>query len=135
MDIQIFWDEQHDGILHVVYPSRWTWNELYSVEKLGIEMVNTSGHDHVVLIQDMTLSDSLPPLAVTHIQNLVKSLHPSTRMNVFVGMNRFVRMMWDTAGRLLPAQLHKGRFAFAESVEEAREMARALLVELNANTL
>lgn len=134
MDINVFWDEQHEGVIHVVYPSRWSWNDLYTAEKRGIDMINATTYANIVSIHDMNLSDSLPPLAVTHIQNLVKALHPNTRMTVFVGMNRFVRLMWDTASRLLPAKLHKGRFTFADSVDEAREMAAILLAELNANT-
>ncbi len=131
MDINVFWDDQHEGVIHIVYPSRWTWNELYTAEKRGNDMINVTSYAHIVAIHDMVLSDSLPPLAVTHIQNLVKALHPNTRMTVFVGMNRFVRLMWDTASRLLPSKIHKGRFTFAESVEEAREIAAAFLEELN----
>jgi len=134
MEIDVFWDKQHEGVIHVVYPPSWTWNELYAAEKQGIEMINTTGCSHVVSIQDFTKSDSLPPLAVTHIQNLVKALHPNTRLTVFVGMNRFVRLMWDTASRLLPMKALKGRFAFANSIDEAREMAVMYLQELNNNT-
>ncbi len=134
MNINVFWDEQLQGVIHVVYPPHWAWNELYAAEKHGIEMINASGYPHIVAIHDFTKSDSLPPLAVTHIQNLVKALHPNTRLTVFVGMNRFVRLMWDTASRLLPPKLLQGRFTFANSVEEAREMAVALLQELNRDT-
>ncbi len=131
MAIDVSWDEQHEGVIHVVYPPRWTWNELYTAEKHGVEMINAMGCPHVVSIHDFTKSDSLPPLAVTHIQNLVKALHPNTRLTVFVGMNRFVRLMWDTASRLLPVKALKGRFTFADSIEQAREMAITLLAELN----
>jgi hypothetical protein len=129
MPIIYRWENQERTLILLTYPPKWKWEELYGVQRdVNAQLDNTQLS--VTMIQDFSKSPMLPPSAIVHIKNLVFRIHPRIRVMIYVGMNRFVRTMWDTFVRMYGKRLFHTQFLFANTVEEARKMASA--VEANA---
>lgn len=130
MPIEYNWIDSEETILRVTYPSQWKWNDLYDIQKEINALLNTSSKS-VALVHDLSRIRSLPPNAIGHIKNVVLRIHPNIKVMVYVGMNRFVRTIWDLISKLGIDRLVPVSFVFAESVEQGVELGRQILREIN----
>jgi len=130
MSIVVSWHEQNPRVMIVTYSDKWIWEDIFQAEQTGANLIDASPYEEVVIIHNMKMFHSLPPNAVVQIKTLIQQLHPGMRLMIFVGMNSFLKSMWDIAKRLA-FLTYKGNheFSFAATNEAALQEARQFLQE------
>jgi|GEM_PF-5894677 len=120
MSITVDWDKTIPRVMHVDYSHRWTWKELYEAEHKGVDLINESSYEHVVVIHQMSRFKTLPEYPVTNIHRLIKGLHPAMRLTIFVGMSGFVKTFWNIAKNYTLRQFQEQhKFDFVSLPDEA----------------
>lgn len=123
MSVTVEWDNPEQTIIHYDLGSNWTWEELRKVmletwpliteRKVIVDGYMTSQHQH------------MPPNAMMHLRTITQSRPLNTGVMVLVGANSMMKNMITTFMNIYNNMFQRETpLAFAETVEEAREIIR-----------
>lgn len=119
MPIEVQWDNDERTIMRVDYPEAWSWEEMYDAQTLGKEMADEIGHPYDV-IHDLRKTTHLPPGAFSNLRRIMSRMHPLNRGNVYVGMNPFIRAVWNSFSIVYSTLSRSKKFFFADTPNHAR---------------
>ncbi len=133
MSVTVQWDNDAKTVLRYEVAGRWTWDEFYVAYDQGKSMMEAVPHTvHFIMVpMDFLTRNYLPPGALTHISSIYRRAAPNSGMTINVGGGGFARAMLNVLGRVSPKIAQK--FAFADSLEEARTILAKAVVD-NAQT-
>jgi len=118
MPIYLDWENPEHTIVRMEFVGRWNWAEAHERANDGYAMLETV--DHIVnVIIDMSRSQGLPLLALTHARNMIPKRHPRTGLTVFVGVSSLFLSLWKTFSSAFSDSARTQEFTFAASIEEA----------------
>jgi hypothetical protein len=122
MSVKVVWDDEQHTALRYDLEGRWTWDEFYAAFNEGKAMMEGSAHTvHFILNAMDNLSKGyVPPGALSHVASLNRNAPPNAGITVAVGGNTLGKIFHGMIARIYP-KIAK-RYAFADSLEEARAM-------------
>ncbi|MCS6836762.1 MAG: hypothetical protein NZ750_12190 [Anaerolineae bacterium] len=134
MPVQAVWDDKEKTIVRFIYVGQWNWDEFYFVVQSANAMMDTVSHPCVSIV-DMTRSGDIPNGAVVHIRNVIRM--PQSRNNsgvtLFVNSKMLARLLIESLAKTNPEVASNSQWHFLNNLEEARALARRLLLDLQKN--
>lgn len=124
MPVTVFWDNEEQTIIRMEFDGQWTWDDVH--EAVGTINQMTDSVDHIVdgLI-DMRKAVGVPPGAMAHARSLIRQRHERTGINIIVGASPMISTLWQVFAQAYQWLTRDERFAFAKTLEEARERIAA----------
>lgn len=125
MPISVQWDNTEETTLCITVEGFWRIEDYYHQYAHAARMM-TAADGPVALIIDMDES-APPPGRLLSTANFSKNHRPpNLKMTVFVGAPRIVEVLANLMARII---LSSDKLAFANSLDEARQLTRACLAE------
>ena len=119
MSVHVQWDNEDRTIILWSFVGRWTWGEYEDALAATASMLDTVDHQ-VDYIYDVRLMSILPPDVVTRFKAKYLKLPEKTGRFVAVGVDDYLRLVWNTFTDL-PYARHL-RVEYADTLEDAREI-------------
>lgn len=120
MGINIFWDEQHSDIVHLVIDGGWTWDEFYRAMRIMHGQMDKSSHEKIQFIVDMRNGQTLPQNVLSRMREISNQHHPKSDKMVVIGAGDFPKLLFGIMEKLLPERMN--HVSLVETIEEAYEI-------------
>ncbi len=120
MGITINWGNDEHTLIYIAFDPQWTWREFEALDDQTTATLDSVDHK-VNFIVDASNGNRLPRgLPTAQIKQVIKLEHPNSNRMVLVGANTYVRVMLDTALKIISEA--GGKIIFAHTIEEARRI-------------
>ncbi len=123
MGIRVVWDNEEKTIIRYIFESEWKWEDIRAAADTSNAMLDELGQvTH--FIYDTSQSVRIPEGALTHLRRFVGKEHPLTGRSVVVGAPKTSGVLLARGLLSVMQRVYKAgwKFAFSESLEEAREL-------------
>ena len=138
MAIDLFWDDDAQTVMLVEFHSPWSWDDLRRVLKTIQRLSSESGMVYGAIL-DLREGLRMPDGSILSAENLQQfrqmwtdSADQEKGPVVIVGMNRAVKLLFETVGRIEPSATRDVHFC--DTLDEARELIYPAVVARNTAT-
>lgn len=121
MGIVVQWDNPEQTIIRFAYSGQWTFGDLFDAMQESRALMDTVDHQ-VHGIIDMQDSKLMPNGALSLGRNVTMRKHPNQGKSIIVGASGFARTLYDVYRKVYRTTFDESAFAFATSLEEARQL-------------
>lgn len=119
MPVNVDWDNPNHTTICYTFRGNWTWDDFHAILAESEALWESVSHT-IDIIVDVAETDLPPGNPMPHLQVLQeKYSKPNVGNTVIVGVRGIFRVLADAFVRLFN-QTARGKFFFADSIEEAR---------------
>lgn len=129
--IDVDWYDDTQTTLHVVYGKSFSLEDFYaSIDTSYMMMESVSCI--IDIVQDLTDLSALPPNVFSILRYVEGKAHPRRGITIVVGMNRFVKVMFDVGKTIAPKST--ANYRFVNTRDEAHQLLMSLRQARNQQT-
>jgi hypothetical protein len=121
MSITVVWDNPEQTIVRYIYNGQWSLDNFYHALQESRDMMDTVNY-RVGLIIDVQNSKLVPNGVLSHGKNVSLRKHPNQGKSIIVGASGFVRTLFDVYKKVYRTSFDEGAYAFASSLDDARNL-------------
>ncbi len=118
MAVNVQWFDKEERIVLLEFAGKWTEAEFRTAYTKIIAMMDRSPHK-IHFIVNMQPSEQIPPKAINWLIKAANYGHPNMGIAIYVGLNKFMQAIANTAIALFPEALEKYPVEFAKTIAEA----------------
>jgi len=118
MAVSVKWFDKEENIIFLEFAGKWTEAEFRTAYTQIIAMMDRA-QQKIHFIVNMQPSEHIPPKAINWLIRAANYGHPNMGIAVYVGLNKFMQAIADTAIALFPEALEKYPVEFAKTIAEA----------------
>ncbi len=121
MAVNVMWEDEQKKVLLLIFEAHWTLQEFDDAVKRSYDMMDTV--DYIVnLIIDLRNGRELPGGFIGGLRKVSKTPHPNHGLMVLIGVNAFVRAVYDVFSKLYPGKASERSMRIAADYDEAHAM-------------
>jgi hypothetical protein len=119
MTVNVSWDDDDETIARMDFIGEWTWDEVHQAARQMRAMVDEIDYDFNFII-DVSQGIGAPSPFLSQLRTVARNGHPRQGMTVLVGLSDAIQIFWKIFVQLYARIIREDRFAYANTVEEAR---------------
>jgi hypothetical protein len=128
MGVTVIWDDEKQTTQRYIYEGLWTWDEAHEALVEGQQQLDSVDYP-VDSIVDMSDTKFIPSGAMVHLKRIfaLGGAHPNfSGLTVFYKAEGYVKAMHQMVAEVYPDAAKNIEFLFASSLEEARDILKAM---------
>ncbi|MBI1282122.1 MAG: hypothetical protein GC179_28605 [Anaerolineaceae bacterium] len=130
MGIVVQWDNAEQTVIHFVYSGQWTFGDLFDVMQDARVLMDSVDHP-VHGIIDLRDSKLMPNGVLSLGRIVTMRKHHNQGKSIIVGANGFARTLYDVYRKVYRTTFDESSYAFASSLDEARQMLNDYVTVVN----
>jgi hypothetical protein len=120
MKVSVRWDNAEQTIIRYDFDDLWSWEDFYSTQRIGQEMINQTTHCHPIGTLFVMPHPTMPQNILSNTRTGMSTKHPRVFLIVVVSRNRYVKMLYEILIKLYRPLANE--MVRTDTLEEAREL-------------